>query len=152
MTAIPTTMRAMAIRGFGGIDVFQLQTLPVPTLAPNEVLIRVDFAGVGAWDPFEREGGYAQMLGVEPSFPYVLGSEGSGVVVALGARVRRFRLGERVYAASFLNPKGGFYAEYTAVAADLVSPVPVGLPMDQAGALSGVGLTALRGLEDTLNV
>lgn len=151
-TAIPTTMRAMAIRAFGGTDMFELQTLPVPALADDELLIRLEFAGVGAWDPFEREGGYAQMLGVDPPFPYVLGSEGAGVVLDVGARVTRFWRGDRVYAAGFLNPKGGFYAEHVAVAADLVSPVPAGLPMDQAAALSGVGLTALRGLEDTLEV
>ena len=146
------TMRAVAIDRFGGPEVLKLRTLPVPEVGPGEVLIRVQTAGVGEWDPFEREGGYAEMLGIEPGFPYVLGSEGAGEVVAVGERVDRFGRGDRVYAAGFLNPKGGFYAEYAAVDADLVSRVPDRLSTEQAGVMSGVALTALRGLDDTLGV
>lgn len=115
-------------------------------------MIRVAAAGVGQWEPFEREGGYAEMLGIEPHFPYVLGSEGAGVVVAVGDAVHRFKEGDSVYAAGFLNPKGGFYAEYAAVKADLVAHVPDGLTTEQAGVMSGVALTALRGIEDTLRL
>jgi NADPH:quinone reductase-like Zn-dependent oxidoreductase len=146
------TMRAVAIDRFGGPEVLKLRDLPVPELGPGEVLIRVQTAGVGEWDPFERESGYAEMLGIEPTFPYVLGSEGAGVVVAVGERAGRFDKGDRVYAAGFLNPKGGFYAEYAAVDADLVSRVPDRLSTEQAGTMSGVAITALRGLDDTLGV
>ena len=144
------TMRAVAIDRFGGIETLTLRTVPIPELGPNEVLIRVEVAGVGEWDPFEREGGYAKMLGTEPKFPYVLGSEGAGTIVAVGERVGRFKAGDRVYAAGFLNPKGGFYAEYTVVDADLVSHIPNQLTTEQAGVMSGVAVTALRGLDDTL--
>jgi NADPH:quinone reductase len=144
------TMRAVALDRFGGIETLQVREIPVPEVGPDQVLIRVESAGVGEWDPFEREGGYAQMLGVEADFPYVLGSEGAGVVVVLGDRVGRFKKGESVYACGFLNPKGGFYAEYAAVEAGYVSHVPAGLTTAQAGAMSGVAITALRGLDDTL--
>ena len=60
-------MQAAATDRFGGIDEIKLQTLPVPEIGPDEVLIRVASAGVGEWDPFEREGGYAEMLGIEQS-------------------------------------------------------------------------------------
>jgi NADPH:quinone reductase len=149
---IRPTMRAVAIDRFGGPEVLKLRDLPVPEVGPGEVLIRVRAAGVGEWDPFEREGGYAEMLGIEPTFPYVLGSDGAGVVVAVGERAGRFEKGDRVYAAGFLNPKGGFYAEYAAVDADLVSCVPDRLTTEQASAMSGVAVTALRGLDDTLGV
>ncbi|MEW5926988.1 MAG: NADP-dependent oxidoreductase [Gemmatimonadota bacterium] len=152
MTTIPRRMRAAAIDGFGGIERLEPKTLPVPAVAADEVLIRVEYAGVGEWDAFEREGGYAEMLGIEPAFPYVLGSEGAGTVAAVGAAVRRFRVGDRVYALGFLNPRGGFYAEYAAVREDLVSPVPRTLTTEQAGVFGGVGITALRGLDDVLGV
>jgi NADPH:quinone reductase len=152
MDTTPGTMRAIAIDRFGGIDTLTLQTLPIPGIGPDEVLVRVEFAGVGEWDPFEREGGYAQMLGMEPAFPYVLGSEGAGTVAAVGERVDRFAPGDRVYAVGFLNPRGGLYAEYAAVNADLVSPIPGTLTLEQAAVVGGVGLTALRGLDDTLGV
>ncbi|MCG8458547.1 MAG: alcohol dehydrogenase catalytic domain-containing protein, partial [Holophagales bacterium] len=148
----PNTMLAVALDRFGGPEELGLRTLPVPEVGPDEVLIRVESAGVGEWDPFEREGGYAEMLGIEPHFPYVLGSEGAGVVAAVGESVSRFKKGDRVYAAGFLNPKGGFYAEYAAVKADVAAHIPDGLTTEQAGVTPGVAITALRGLDDTLTL
>ncbi len=147
---VPTTMKAAVLNQFGGAEALALREIPVPKLAPDEVLLRVEVAGIGQWDPFEREGGYAQLLGLTPSFPYVLGSEGAGVVAAVGSEVRDLGVGDRVFASGFLNPKGGFYAEYAAVKADVVRPIPQGMSTEHAGVMSGVGLTALRGLEDTL--
>jgi NADPH:quinone reductase len=60
--------------------------------------------------------------GTSPPFPYVLGSEGAGVVAAIGGGVADFEVGDRVFAASFLNPMGGFYAEYVCV--DTLAPRP----------------------------
>ncbi len=145
-------MQAVVLDQFGGPEVLKIQMLPIPEIGPDEILIRIESAGVGQWDPFEREGGYAKMLGLEPHFPYVLGSEGAGVVVAVGESVSCFNKGDRVYAAGFLNPKGGFYAEYAAVKADVVAPIPNGLTTEQAGVILGVAITALRGLDDTLHL
>jgi NADPH:quinone reductase-like Zn-dependent oxidoreductase len=145
-------MRAIAIDEFGGIDALKLRDVPDPKLAPDEVLVRVEVAGIGEWDPFEREGGYAKLLGTNPHFPYVLGSEGAGAVAEVGERVTEFAPGDRVYAVGFLNPKGGFYAEYAAVKAELVFHIPEGLITEQAAVMGGAGLTALRGLSDVLKV
>jgi NADPH:quinone reductase-like Zn-dependent oxidoreductase len=148
-----STMRAIALDHFGGEDVLCIRDdLPIPELADSEVLVRVQAAGVGEWDPFEREGGYAKILGREPRFPYVLGSEGAGVIAARGDGVDGFEIGQAVYAVGFLNPKGGFYAEYAAVRADMVAPIPRGLSLEQAASLGGVGITALRGLDGVLGV
>ena len=75
-----STMKAIALDRFGGLETMKLQTLPVPEVGPHEVLIHVEWAGVGPWDPFEREGGFARIFGIEPKFPYVLGSDGAGTV------------------------------------------------------------------------
>jgi NADPH2:quinone reductase len=147
-----TLMEAAAINRFGGLDEIKIQKVPVPKVGENEVLIKVAFAGVGSWEPFEREGGYAQMQGVQPTFPYVLGSEGVGTVVKVGEKVVGFNKGDVVYAAAFLNPKGGFYAEYVVVNDDLIARVPKQFTLEQASCVLGVGLTALRGLNDTLHV
>jgi NADPH:quinone reductase-like Zn-dependent oxidoreductase len=146
------TMRAAALDGFGGPEMITLHTLPVPEIGPDEVLIRVESAGVGVWDAYEREGGFAGMTGTEPKFPYVPGSDGAGTVAAVGERVRRFHEGDRVYALTLGNPKGGFYAEYTAVQEDNVSLIPNNVPTDQAGAMPWDAMTALRGLDDTLGL
>lgn len=144
------TMKAIALDHFGGRETMKLQMLPVPEVGPNEVLIDVEWAGVGRWDPFEREGGFAREFGIEAKFPYVLGSDGAGTLAAAGDRVKGLKPGDRVYAFSFLNPKGGFYAEYAAVKADDVSRIPNQLPTRQAGAMPVDAMTALRGLDDTL--
>jgi len=148
----PTSMKAVAIDRFGGIETIQLQTLPVPDIGPDEVLIRVDVAGVGVWDAFEREGGFAQMFGIEPKFPYVLGSDGAGTIAAVGEQVERFKEGDRVYALALVNAKGGFYAQFIALKADNVSPIPKELPIEQAGAMPSDALTALQGLDDVLGL
>ena len=146
------TMRGAAIDRFGGLETITLQTLPVPEVGPDEVLIRVESAGVGVWDTLEREGGFAEMFGIEPKFPYVLGSDGAGTVAAVAERVSRFKEGDRVYAAALMNPKGGFYAEYAAVKADNVSHVPDKLTTEQAGVMPSDAMTALHGLDDMLGL
>jgi NADPH:quinone reductase-like Zn-dependent oxidoreductase len=151
---LPSTMRAVAIDRFGGIDTLTVRALPVPQPAPDEVLIRLEAAGIGAWERGEREGHYAEYLGA-PSFPYVLGWEGAGTIVAIGEAVRDCRVGDRVYATTF--PKrggsgGGFYAEYATVQAAYVAPIPAGLTPQQAAAMGWDALTALAGVDDTLRI
>ena len=57
-----------------------------------------------------------------------------------------------VYAYSFNNPKGGFYAEYVAVKAANAAPIPEGLDLKHAGATPTTGLTALQGVDDALHI
>ena len=146
------TMRAIALDRFGGPEALKIQTVPTPEPGADEILIHVASAGVGAWDPFEREGGFVELLGSKPKFPYVLGTDGAGTVAALGAKVKDFNEGDRVYAAELGNPKGGFYAEYAVVKADNAALIPSGLNMEQAAVLASDGLTALTGLEEVLEL
>jgi NADPH:quinone reductase-like Zn-dependent oxidoreductase len=144
------TMKAAAIDQFGGP--VTPHTLPVPQCGPDEILIRIETAGVGVWDPFEQQGGFAKMMGATPRFPYVLGSDGAGTVADVGERVSGFKKGDRVYALALANPKGGFYAQYAAVKAKDASPIPGKLTVEQAGALPVDAVTALCGLDDTLKL
>jgi NADPH2:quinone reductase len=84
------TMKAVAIDRFGGIETLEAQELPIPNVGADEVLVHVEPAGVGVWDPFEREGGFAKEFNIKPVFPVVLGSDGAGNVEAMGPQVRRF--------------------------------------------------------------
>ncbi len=148
LNAIPRVMRAAAIDRFGGPKQLKLHSLRVPEIDEHEVLIAVHTAGVGPWDAEMREGS----LYGPPSFPLVLGTDGSGTVVAVGSRVRRLELGDHVYSYSYENPKGGFYAEYAAVAAEKVGHAPKTLSLEEAGAVTTTGLTALQGVDDALRV
>jgi NADPH:quinone reductase-like Zn-dependent oxidoreductase len=143
-------MRAAALDRFGGPEVLTLHVLPVPTVDPGEVLIAVHTAGVGSWDADMRAGWSPD--GRRPRFPLVLGTDGSGTIVAVGSRVRRFAPGDIVYSYSFTNPKGGFYAEYVAVAAENVGRPPDILTLKEAGAIPTTGLTALQGVDDVLKI
>ena len=89
---IPKSMKAAVIDRFGGPRVLHAARIPVPEPGRGEVLIRVRSAGIGAWDPWLREGGSG--VGY---FPQVLGTDGAGIVVATGPGVRRFKVGDRVY-------------------------------------------------------
>jgi len=146
------TMRAVALDKFGGPETLQIQNVPVPDIGPKEVLIRTEAAGVGAWDPFEREGGFVELMGRKPSFPYVLGTDGAGTIAAVGKEVSSFKEGDQVYALELANPKGGFYAEYAAVNVDNVSLIPGKLTMEQAAVLPSDAVTALTGLEKVLRL
>ena len=146
---IPESMPAAAIDHFGGPEVLTPHILPVPKIDANEVLIALDSAGVGPWDAQIRAGWYP---GRKPRFPLILGTDGAGVVAAVGSRVRRLKLGEKVYSYSWANPKGGFYAEYVAVAADKVAPIPPRLDLEHAGAIATTGLTALQGIDGALGL
>ena len=146
----PKTMKAIAIDRYGGKEQLQLRELPVPTVGPDEVLIRVSAAGVGVWDAMVRSG---VMDAVAPAtFPLILGADCAGTVAEAGANVRAFQKGDKVYAYSFLNPKGGSYAEYVLVPGEQVARAPAGLPTEQAGALAVPGLTALHGLTTALKL
>ena len=147
-----TTMRAVALDRFGGPETLKIQTVPLPEIGPDEILIRVAAAGVGFWDQYEREGGFVDLLKREPKFPYVLGTDGAGTVAEVGENIKGLIEGERVYAVELGNPKGGFYAEYTAVKRDNVSLIPGNLTVDQAAAMPTDALTALTGLQDVLRL
>ena len=146
------SMRAVALDRFGGPETLNIQTLTLPETGPDEILIRVEAAGVGAWDPFEREGGFVEVVNREPKFPYVLGTDGAGTVAEVGENIDRFKKGDRVCALELANPKGGFYAEYAAVNGNNVSLIPGDLTMEQAAAMPTDALTALRGLDDVLRL
>jgi NADPH:quinone reductase-like Zn-dependent oxidoreductase len=138
-------MRAAVVERYGGPDKIKIREIPVPRPTASQVLIRIDTAGVGTWDVYFRTGD----IKTGHDFPLVLGTDGSGVVVDVGSRVTRFKRGDRVYAYGW---DGGFYAEYVAVAAKNVGHVPKVLSLQSAGALGVLGLTALQGVDDALEL
>ncbi len=144
MQNTPQQMQAMAVNEFGGTDKLTLHTLPVPTVDAGEVLIRIETAGVGIWETMEREG---DLVYNEVHFPRVLGGECAGTIVAVGESIERFAVGDRVYAQTFMNDKGGSYAEYVVVSEETIAPMPASLDIVMAGGLPIAGITALNNLQ-----
>jgi NADPH:quinone reductase-like Zn-dependent oxidoreductase len=142
-------MRAAAIDHPGGPEVLTLHTLPLPQVGPKDVLVAVHTAGVSVWDADVRK---RLTFISKPTFPLVLGTDGAGLVAAVGSKVTTFKVGEPVYGHCWDNPSGGFYAEYTAVPATCITRVPKGVSLDSAGALAASGLTALQGIDGVLHM
>jgi NADPH:quinone reductase len=139
---VPKNMKAVVVDKTGPPNTLHIKDVPVPTLAPNHVLIALEYAGVGVWDAEQRAGSWGK---VKPGT--ILGADGSGTIAAVGSQVAQFSVGDRVYSYSYGNSTGGFYAEYVSVPADRVGRVPTQLEMKVAGGMPCVALTALAGLE-----
>ena len=120
-------MRVVEISQPGGPEVLQTSNRPVPLPGPDEILIRIVAAGVNRPDVLQRKGAYAPPPGASD----LPGLEAAGEIVAIGATVTRWNIGDQVCA---LLPGGG-YAEYALTHADHALPIPAGLTMVQAAAL-----------------
>ncbi len=145
-------MKAVAIDRFGGPETLTLRSLVGARGRAGRGPDPRRVGRRGRVGPLRARGGFAKLFGIEPKFPYVLGSDGAGTVAAVGEQVSRFKKGDRVYAAALPLPKGGFYAEYAAVKADNVSHIPDKLTTEQAGVMPCDALTALSGLDDMLGL
>lgn len=145
MKGIPKHMKAATMNEFGPPKVVHVESVPVPDLGKNDILVHVATAGVGTWDPDLVDGSFQD---VEERFPRVLGSDGAGTVVATGKGVERFEPGDHVYGWGFGNPKGGFFAEYAVLPEKDAAVIPDNLAFEEAGALAVSGITALQGLEE----
>ncbi len=124
---LPETMRAVEISTPGGPEVLTPCTRPVPVPRAGEILIKLAHAGVNRPDALQRAGSYAPPPGASD----LPGLEGAGEVVALGAGVSQWKVGDRVTA---LLPGGG-YAEYVTTPAAHALPVPDGLTLAEAACL-----------------
>jgi NADPH:quinone reductase len=144
LAPLPATMRAIAIDEFGPPSVMRMHELEVPRPKSHEVLIALEWAGVGSWDGSIRDGSWK--LSARPKFPLIPGVDGAGIVVAAGTRVRRVRIGDRVYAYESGNPQGGFYAPFALARAEHVDRVPDAVDTRDAAAVVTTGLTALQGI------
>ena len=125
-------MKAIQVRQPGGLEAMELVDLPVPEPKANEAVVKLAASGVNFIDVYQREGRYKVPL------PFVLGQEGAGAVTAVGADVKGLKAGDRVAYASIL----GSYAEYAAVPADKLVPVPSGVTDQQAAGAMLQGMTA----------
>ncbi|RXD66681.1 alcohol dehydrogenase catalytic domain-containing protein, partial [Xanthomonas perforans] len=131
-----TTMTAIAIRdGKGDADALYATEQPRPRPAPGQVLIRVHAAGINRPDLLQRAGHYPP----PPGAPETLGLEIAGEIVEPAGR---WKVGERVCA--LLG--GGGYAQYAAVDARHVLPIPAGMDLVHAAALPETIFTAYANL------
>src|SRR5688572_11724379 len=111
-------MRRIRVHQFGGPEVMALEDGEDLRPQAGEVLIRVEAAGVNPADTYARAGAYGAR---NPSLPYTPGTDGAGVVEAVGAGVSSVAVGDRVYTARSLS---GTYAQQALCAPSQVWPLP----------------------------
>jgi NADPH:quinone reductase-like Zn-dependent oxidoreductase len=140
-------MKAIVRDTYGSTDVLELRDIDKPEIADDEVLVRVQAAGVdrGVWHvmaglPYPiRLAGYGLRAPKNP----VLGMDLAGVVAAVGKHVTRFQPGDEVFGIG-----KGSYAEYARASENKLAPVPTNLTFEQAAVVAVSGLPALQGLRN----
>jgi len=120
-------MRAVEISKAGGPEVLTLCERPVPQPLNEEILIKIEAAGVNRPDALQRAGAYDPPKGASD----LPGLEAAGEVVAIGAGVTRWKVGDKVCALL----AGGGYAEFATTHQDHALRVPEGLSMVETAAL-----------------
>ena len=126
-------MKAIVMERPGGPEVLRYVDVPRPEPAPGQVLVRAHAIGVGMPEVLVRRGQYGWM----PPLPAIPGIEMSGVVEKVGAGVATLAVGQAVFvSARELKVRGGCYAEYIAAEAEALYPLPEGIDLDSAAALS----------------
>lgn len=125
-------MHAVQITEYGDAGVLRMQELPDPQPSANDVVVRVEAAGLNFIDVYQRSGFYQIPL------PFIPGQEGAGTVVAVGTSVGDVRVGERVAWQGIM----GSYASLAVIPADRVVPIPDSVDTGTAAAVLLQGMTA----------
>ena len=121
-------MKAIRVHQFGGPEVLKLEEVPTPKPAAGQVLVRIHAAGVNPYETYMRAGTYA----LKPPLPYTPGSDGAGVVEAVGDGVKKVRPNDRVYTGRTVS---GSYAEYALALEEQVHPLPAKVDFKQGAGI-----------------
>ena len=121
-------MKAIRVHEFGGPEVLKLEEVTTPIPSAGEVLVRIHAAGVNPYDTYMRAGAYA----AKPTLPYTPGSDGAGVVEAVGEDVKKMKRGDRVYTGRTLT---GADAEYALALEEQVHPLPPNIDFKQGAGI-----------------
>ena len=135
---LPREMTVVEIAAPGGPEQLKTAVRPVPQPGNDEVLVRVEAAGINRPDVMQRQGRYPPPPGASD----LPGMEIAGEIVALGPNVSGLKVGDKI--ASLLP--GGGYAGYAIAAAPLAMPIPKGLSMVEAAAIPETFLTVWTNL------
>lgn len=141
-------MKAFVVESYGK-DGLRAADLPEPAPGDRDVVVQVRAAGINPLDKMVRNGEFKQLLPYER--PFVLGHDVAGVVTQVGASVRRFEVGDEVYA----RPRDlriGAFAEFIAMDEDDVALKPRSLSFEEAAAVPLVVLAAWQALVDLAQI
>jgi NADPH:quinone reductase-like Zn-dependent oxidoreductase len=141
-------MKAFIVEKYGKSGLRAAQ-VPVPTIGPRDVLVRVCAASINPLDKMVRNGEFKLLLKYKT--PFVLGHDLAGVVTRVGAEVRDYKVGDEVYA----RPRDlriGAFAEYIAIDHADIALKPKSLTMEESAAIPLVALAAWQALVELAQI
>ena len=126
-------MKAIRVQEYGGPAVMRIEDLPDPRPGPGEIVVRVRAAGVNPVDAYIHTGTYAR----KPALPYTPGQDGAGEIEAVGADVKEFKTGDRVYICGVGSTVAGAgtYAELALCVPSQLHRLPSRVSFGQGAAL-----------------
>jgi NADPH:quinone reductase-like Zn-dependent oxidoreductase len=137
------THQAVRIHSYGEKEVLSLESTPIPSINPDDVLVKIHATSINPVDWKVRKG-YLQSF-LPHKLPLVLGWDFAGEIVALGEQVTQWKIGDAVYSRPDIT-RDGTYAEYIAVRAKEIASKPKTLNWQEAAAVPLVALTAWQSL------
>src|SRR6185436_4495237 len=141
-------MKAFVVGKYGESGLRAAQ-VPVPSIGPRDVLVRVRAASINPLDKMIRDGEFKLLLKYKT--PFVLGHDLSGIVTCVGAEVRDYKIGDQVYA----RPRDlriGAFAESIAVDHTDIAFKPKSLTMEESAAIPLVALAAWQALVELAQI
>ena len=137
-------MKAIRVHEYGGPAVMKLDEVPDPAPGAGEVVVRVRAAGVNPVDAYIHTGTYPR----KPPLPYTPGQDGAGDILSVGADVKDFKAGDRVYICGVGHTVAGAgtYAELALCSPSQLHPLPARVSYGQGAALGVPYCTAYRAL------
>ncbi|AIY05059.1 zinc-binding oxidoreductase [Planococcus sp. PAMC 21323] len=142
-------MKAIVIDNYGGREQLVEREIDKPTITDDQVLVEVYATSINQIDWKLREGYLKEMLPWE--FPIILGWDAAGIVAEVGANVKHFKVGNRVFARP-ATTRQGTYAEFVPVESDLLAHMPESMSFEEGAAIPLAGLTAYQCIVGFANV
>ncbi|HCG75649.1 NADP-dependent oxidoreductase [Staphylococcus caprae] len=141
-----TDMQAMVIHHYGKGPV-SLERMPLPSMNPNEVRVKIKAASINPIDFKIRDGSLKMLLSYQ--FPLILGNDFAGEISEVGENVTDFKVGDKVYGRP-RKSKIGTFADYISINAEEIAPMPQGLSYEEAASIPLVGLTSYQALNEVI--
>ncbi|MBI2012219.1 NADP-dependent oxidoreductase [Candidatus Daviesbacteria bacterium] len=144
-------MKAAQFRDYGGPEVIEINEIPQPTPAQDQVLIEVYAATINPFDYKVRRGYMKDSMPLK--LPLTIGGNFSGIVVGAESEVTKFKVGDKVFGQSYAFGGGsGAIAEYAVASVENIAIKPKNISYIEAGSLPLVGASAIQALEQHINL
>jgi NADPH:quinone reductase-like Zn-dependent oxidoreductase len=137
-------MKAFTIQRYSKTENLEMADVPKPIIKADEVLVEIHSASVNQLDNKLKNGEFKMILPYK--LPLILGHDVAGIVVEVGSKVTKFKIGDEIFS-RLPDFQIGAFAEYVAINENFVAPKPKNISMEEAASVPLVGLTVWQAFE-----